>query len=174
MWGWKVLIVKLLLVTLSRQKRLQFLFLRFWFRFRFWFQFRFRFCFRLPLRIPDSGFSIRPSFLALYDGKFAPCCTRCKQKPTSKPFLDAIRSEDQKWSIFDFFAIQQGNQGLLPLWPSLDKTQIQNRGKPSNFHHTLFFKQFYCFNHFQLNQMINYFVHFFPFPTQNPLVYTIW
>ena len=155
MWGWKVLIEQLLLVTLSRQKRLQFLFLRFWFR--FW--------------IPDFGFSIRPSFLALYDGKFAPCCTRCKQKTTSKPFPDAIRRPKM---IFDFFAIQQGNQGLLPLWPSLDKTQIQNRGKPSNFHHTFFFKQFYCFNHFQLNQMINYFVHFFPFPTQNPLVYTIW
>ena len=46
MWEWKVLIEQLLLVTLSRQKRLQFLFLRFRFRFRF--------------RIPDSGFSIRP------------------------------------------------------------------------------------------------------------------
>ena len=35
MWEWKVLIEQLLLVTLSRQKRLQFLFLRFQFRFRF-------------------------------------------------------------------------------------------------------------------------------------------
>ena len=39
-------IEQLLLVTLPRQKRLQFLFLRFRFRFRF--------------RIPDSRFSIRP------------------------------------------------------------------------------------------------------------------
>ena len=44
MWGWKVLIEQLLLVTLSRQKRLQFLFLGFGFRFRF--------------RIPDSGFRL--------------------------------------------------------------------------------------------------------------------
>ena len=43
MWGWKVLIEQLLLVTLSRQKHLQFLFLRFGFRFRFRFQFCFRF-----------------------------------------------------------------------------------------------------------------------------------
>ena len=42
MWEWKVFIEQLLLVTLSRQKRLQFLFVRFRFRFRF--------------RIPDSGF----------------------------------------------------------------------------------------------------------------------
>ena len=42
MWEWKVLIEQLLLVTLSRQKRLQFLFLRF----------GFRFCFRFRLRIP--------------------------------------------------------------------------------------------------------------------------
>ena len=48
MWGWKVLIEQLLLVTLSRQKRLQFLFLRFGFRFRF--------RIRLRFRIPDSGF----------------------------------------------------------------------------------------------------------------------
>ena len=42
MWERKVLIEQLLLVTLSRQKRLQFLFLRF----------GFRFCFRFRLRIP--------------------------------------------------------------------------------------------------------------------------
>ena len=45
--GMKVLIEQLLLVTLSRQKRLQLLFLGFRFRFRF--------------RIPDSGFRI-PAF----------------------------------------------------------------------------------------------------------------
>ena len=56
MWGWKVLIEQLLLVILSRQKRLQFSFLRF--GFGFWFRFRFRF--RLRFRIPDSGFSISP------------------------------------------------------------------------------------------------------------------
>ena len=38
MWEWKVLIEQLLLVTLSRQKRLQFLFLRFGFGFRFRFR----------------------------------------------------------------------------------------------------------------------------------------
>ena len=56
MWGWKVLIEQLLLVILSRQKRLQFLFLMFGFRCRF----RFRFRFRLRFWIPDSGFAIRP------------------------------------------------------------------------------------------------------------------
>ena len=48
MWGWKVLIEQLLLVTLSRQKRLQFLFIRFGLRFRFRFRFRLRFRFRIP------------------------------------------------------------------------------------------------------------------------------
>ena len=47
---------QLLLVTLSRHKRLQFLFLRFGFRFRFCFRFRLRFWFW----IPDSSCSIRP------------------------------------------------------------------------------------------------------------------
>ena len=45
-------------MTLLRQKRLQVLFLSF--------QFRFRFLFRLRFRIPDSGFSIRPSEIVYF------------------------------------------------------------------------------------------------------------
>ena len=48
MWGWNVLTEQLLLVTLSKQKRLQFLFRRFGFRFLFWFRFWLRFRFRIP------------------------------------------------------------------------------------------------------------------------------
>ena len=51
------------------------------------------------------------------------------------PSLSLILSEDKKWSIFDFFAMQQVNQGWSPSWPS---TQSQDRGKPSNFHLMLF------------------------------------
>ena len=59
MWGWKVLIEQLLLVTLLRQKRLQVLFLRF--RFRFWFWFLFRVPFPFPAPVPGSRFQI-PAF----------------------------------------------------------------------------------------------------------------
>ena len=50
------MIEQLLLVTLSRHKRLQFLFLRFGFRFRFWL----RFWFQIPV-VPYARFLVPPS-----------------------------------------------------------------------------------------------------------------
>ena len=162
MWGWKVLIEQLLLVTLSRQKRLQFLFLRFGFGFCF----RFQFCFQF--RIPAFPYALLPclpppgiplgichffSFLVVYS-----------PLPVSqKKMIPHPQAPDQPHTTCQLSQIQHQSPGLLYrspylpdkvifwafLWLSLRCSPFLAKTLIFHIHSTVFGAFLHLFSHWQ-------------------------